>query len=527
MGLAHLRWGCAKVRLECAFLGKLHRVEFEGSFARIGSDPRCEICIPGLPAPVCVYLQIGTSYLAAIELIENDPPSACEPVFALPGATVWIQPNARITVESIEPSGAQVDEPESFSWENFNVEDVRVFPNTLVARSGFFTNQDRPPHLRLLSTISVLGTASSCHLRANHKRISKYQAIIFRGEQQGESCRVIDLFGEHPTLVGNATADGQVLEVGGKLQIANLTFEAVRFLYNASRPGQVVEVRSQFTSLPLPQQSKEQISEPRASSVAKSIDSVKDRLVRAIGFDSGKTSKSGVHFPLDAPKEDLPRDTPGKTQAVEPELIAGLERVAISQERIAAEFVKLTSRLEIVEKSLISIPEILEQNSQQLIETVDSLRGIVEKNATRDIAPNSFGHDEPKKGPLPKQSSQTISKTPPKSPKPEDPRDRSNLKPSKGFQKPDKKQATTPVAKTLPVGSQEQKDRSRQDSWFSRTGDTLSSWIPGNARRRREIAERENNSDPLNLGSQSTALRKRLQQHDDESELLAASESED
>ncbi|MFM8402689.1 MAG: hypothetical protein ACKOAH_33095, partial [Pirellula sp.] len=105
---------------------------------------------------MCVYLQIGTSYLAAIELIENDPPSACEPVFALPGATVWIQPNARITVESIEPSGAQVDEPESFSWENFNVEDVRVFPNTLVARSGFFTNQDRPPHLRLLSTISVL-----------------------------------------------------------------------------------------------------------------------------------------------------------------------------------------------------------------------------------------------------------------------------------------------------------------------------------------------------------------------------------
>lgn len=526
MGIPHLRWGAAKVRLECAFLGKLHRFEFEGPFARIGSDPRCELCIPGLPAPVCVYLQIGTSYLAVIELVESDPPAVCEPVLALPGATVWIQPNARITVESIDPSVAQLEEPESFSWENFNVEDVRVFPNTLVAKSGFFTSQDRSPQLRLLSTISVLGTASSCHLRANHKHISKYQAIIFRGEQQGESCRVVDLFGEHPTLVGNATADGQVLEVGGKLQIANLTFEAVRFLYNASRPGQVVEVRSQLTSLPLPEQRKEPISEPRPSSMAKSIDSVKDRLVRAIGFDSGKTSKSGVHFPLDDPKEDLPRDTRGKTQAVEPDLIAGLERVAISQERIATEFGKLTSRLENVEKSLISIPEILEQNSQQLIETVDSLRGILEKHVPRDIAPNPIGHDEPKKGPLPKQSSQTISKATPKSPKPEDPKDRSNLKPSRGFQKPDKKQATIPVAKALPVGPQEQKDRSKQNSWFERTSDKLSGWIPGNARRRREIAERENSGDPLNLGSQSTASRKRLQQHDD-AELLAASESED
>lgn len=527
MGLPHLQWGGAKVRLECAFLGKIHRFEFEGSFARIGSDPRCEFCIPGLPAPVCVYLQIGVSYLAVIELIESDPPSVCEPVFAFPGATVWIQPNARITVESIEPSASQVEEPESFSWENFDVEDVRVFPNTLVARSGYFANQGSPPQLRFLSTISVLGTASSCHLRANHKHISKYQAIIFRGEQQGESCRVVDLFGEYPTLVGNASADGQVLEVGGKLQIANLTFEAVRFLYNASRPGQVVEVRSQFTSLPIPEQRKDQPLEQRPSSIAKSIDSVKDRLVRAIGFDSGKTPKAGVHFPLDTPNEELPKDTRVKPQVVESELITGLERVAISQERIAEEFGRLRSRLEVVEKSLISIPEILEQNSQQMIETVDLLRGIVEKNANRDIASKPHGHDGAQKDSLPKQSSQTISNAPPKSTRSEDQKNRSNSKPPKGFRKPDKKQATTPVAKALPVGPQERKDQSNQDSWFERTTNTLSSWIPGNSRRRREIAERENSSDPLNLGSQSTASRKRLQKHDDEAELLVASESED
>jgi hypothetical protein len=526
MLLPHLQWGRAKVRLECAFLGKTHRFEIDGSFARIGSDPRCEFCIPGLPAPVCVYLQISRSYLTVIELIESEPPSVCEPILALPGATVWIQPNARITVESIEPSGSQVEEPESFSWENFNVDDVRVFANTLVARSGFITNQAGPPQFRLLSTISILGTASSCHLRANHKHISKYQAIIFRGEHQGESCRVVDLFGEYPTLVGNASAAGHVLEIGGKLQISNLTFEAVRFLYNASRPGQVVEVRSQFTSLPLPDQRKDQSAEHRPSSITKGIDAVKDRLVRAIGFDSGKPPKAGVHFPLDAPNENSPKDTPAKTELVEPELIAGLERVAISQERMAAEFQKLTDRLEVVEKSLISIPEILEQNSLQLTQTVESLRGVVEKSSQRAMAPDLFSR-EAENEILPKQASPANSKPPLNNPKVGESKPRSFAKPTPGAQKPDKKRVDSSVSKASPVGPQEQQNQTKQNSWLDRTTAALSSWIPNKARTRREIAERDDVSDPLNLGSQSTASRKRLQHHDDESELLAASQSED
>lgn len=541
--LPQLQWGGAKVRLECAFLGKTHRIELDQPFARIGSDPRCEFCIPGLPAPVCVYLQVSKSYVAVIELVESVPASVCEPVFALPGATVWIQPNARITVESIEPSGPQIPEPESFSWENFNVEDVRVFPNTLVARSGFFAPENSAPQLRLLTAISVLGTASSCHLRANHKHISNYQAIIFRGEQQGESCRVVDLFGQYPTLVEEAPANGQILEIGGKLRISNITFEAVRFLYNASRPSQIVEVRSQFTSLPLPNESKGPSSERQASSMASNIHSVKDRLVRAIGFDTGNTTKAGIHIPLGDRKEDPPKESSSTTQKTETDLIARLQRVAVSQERMAEEFEKLTSRLDGVEKSLVSIPEILEQNSQQLIETIDSLREILEKSVQTSRLAGSMKENAPVDvslpASLPNQTSSPHGKSLTKTQPPNDQKARSTSTRSTAIPKPEKKnsspsasrvQASDPKGKEPKVPAsvaREDEFRSQEGSWFQRTTAKLSGWLPNNTGRRREIAQRDNSKDPLNLGSQSTATRKRLQQHEDESELLAASQSED
>ncbi|MFM8190240.1 MAG: hypothetical protein ACKN85_17280, partial [Pirellula sp.] len=64
-------------------------------------------------------------------------------------------------------------------------------------------------------------------------------------------------------------------------------------------------------------------------------------------------------------------------------------------------------------------------------------------------------------------------------------------------------------------------------SWIQQAGSRLAEWMPNSQNRRREIAERSDLNDPLNLGSQATAKRTRLQHHDDESELLSASESED
>ena len=563
-----MEWGGGKVQLEYVFLGKTHRVQLDGPFARIGNDPRCEVCIPDLPAPVCVYLQVCKTYLAVLELVETEPPSICEPVYAMQGATVWIKPNARITVESIYPSspGGPNSEVDAFSWERFNVDDIRVFPNTLVARSGFFSSEASSTHFRIQSALTLLGTSAACHLRPNHKHISKFQAILFRGENQGESCRVIDLFGEHTTLVDDRPANGQALEVGSQLRISNLNFEAVRFLYNSSRPNQLVEVRHQFSTLPLAtKQAKsstdskphkpidtdpdgmDQVSRPEMASRTEAslpgIHSMRDRMLRAIGFDSGPPQQRKIHFPLEE-KQTEPSQ-PQSSIPSDPKLIDRLERVVKSQERIADQFEKLTSRLEGIEKSLEALPELIEGNSQDVYETINSLRGLIEQTDTTtnaektaaikkpdDVKASNLGRTNPEqaKG---KQSIDSKAKYD-KTSRTE--KQSTNQAPSTGVSN-GKLAASTPKAKSPTAKPFTEKPSTRKKteasspdrvrSWLQRTATSLAGWIPNTESRRRETAQRNDQNNPLNLGSQSTYKRTRLQPHEDESELLAASESKE
>jgi hypothetical protein len=559
-----VEWGGGKVQLEYVFLGKTHRVELDGPFARIGNDPRCEVCIPDLPAPVCVYFQVCRTYLAVLELVETEPPSICDPVYAMPGATVWLKPNARITVESISPStpGGPNSEVDAFSWESFNVDDIRVFPNTLVARSGFFSSEASSTHLRIQSALTLLGTSAACHLRPNHKHISKFQAILFRGENQGESCRVIDLFGEHTTLVDDRPANGQALEVGSQLRISNLNFEAVRFLYNASRPNQLVEVRHQFSTLPLatkPATSStdskphkpidtdpngmDEVSKPEVASRTEAslpgIHSMRDRMLRAIGFDSGPSQQRKIHFPTEE-KQTEPSQ-PQSSISTDPKLIDRLERVVKSQERIADQFEKLTSRLEGIEKSLEALPELIEGNSQHVYETINSLKGLVEQTGTTtneektvaikkpvDVQVSNLGRTNPKKidtrpsthskEPLAK-GKQSTNQTP-----------TTGLSNGKFAASTPKAQPSTAKPFTEKPSTGKKTEASSPDrvrSWLQRTATSLAGWIPNTETRRRETAQRNDQNNPLNLGSQSTAKRTRLQHHEDESELLAASESKE
>ena len=538
-----LEWGAGKVRLECVFLGKTHRFEHVGAFARIGSDPRCELCIPELPAPVCVYLQIARDYVAVLELVDCDPISLCEPIYALPGATVWLQPNARITVESINSIDRSEPKAENFSWENFNVDDIKVFPNTLLARSGYFSAQSQPTHLRLQYALSVLGSSPSCQLRIAHKHVGRFQAVIFRGEHQGESCRVVDLLTEHPTLVDNQIAKGQVLEVGSQLNIANLNFEAVRLLYNASRPSQIVEVRTQFSTLPLsvnretaadrsaipkldlPSQGPESPNKQRVS--LPDLQNMKDRLAKAIGFDAGQSSAPKVHFPLEQDHDTSVKSRPEND--FDPRLADGLDRVAKSQERMASEFERLAMRLQGVEESLGQLPEILESNSQQLADSIESIKELIQQTALTNPTPlsNPIANDQKSRN----NSPETLEKA-----------NRAVI--AKKVQNVDRvpaKQQPTTRSKPATIASnktatQKEGKRERESdlsmneivlSWIQRARSFVAHWIPNFQNRYREIAERSEGNDALNLGSKTTAKRTRLQHIDDESELLSASESED
>jgi len=528
--LPPLEWGNGKVRLECVFLGKTQHFELTGPFARIGSDPRCEICIPGLPAPVCVYLQVSKTYIAVLELVESNPMSMCEPVFATQGGTFWLQPNARVTVQAIAAAESQI---ETFSWENFNVDDVRVSPNTLVARSGYLNSAPNSTHLRIQSALSILGTSPACQMQPKHKLLSRFQAILFRGEGQGDSCRVVDLFGEHQTLVDDKPAHGQVLEVGSVIRIATLSFEAARFLYKTSGANPNIEVGNQMTTLPYPRKTSTAVPLPSSAPNASDrqqlplpgmpvIQTIKDRLVRAIGFDKAASRKPLVHFPTD---QASPLACTGSVE--------GLDRVVDSQERLGDEFEKLSERIDSMGRAIESLPEIIDQRSHQLVEAIESLRDLLSQTPT-NAAPERSSAPEPSAAPLPSQS--RISEAP---------------KPRPVVFEQKSKLSSKPQASSIKAQSaknSKQKENSNQKSnqkpptetarspkpsaalgptWMQRVATQLSTWIPNNAQRRRATAQSDDQSDPLDLASQSTAKRTRLRQIDNDSELLASNESQE
>jgi hypothetical protein len=531
--LLPLEWGGAKVRLECVFLGKTQHFELTGPFARIGSDPRCEISIPGLPAAVSVYVQVCKGYVAVLELVESTPMSLCDPVIATQGGTVWLQPNARITVQSVRPVESQT---ETFSWENFNVDDIRVFPNTLVARAGFLNSSTNSSHFRIQSALSILGTSAACHLQPKHKQISKFQAILFRGESQGDSCRVVDLFGEHPTLVDNQPAHGQVLEVGSQIRIGNLGFEAARFLYNASRPNHIVEVRSQFKTLPFPnktstvapsQVAPSQVATnqpiarnqpPSSSAGLPNLQAMKDRLVRAIGFDSAASRNPSVHFPTNQP-----------TTSVGPALDVGLDRVVKSQELLSDKFEKLSERLEGMSRSIESLPEIIDRQSQQLVEAIESLRDLVAQppNNTSPIQTVS-NPANPAKIAEPLKSNPLASELKNKPDiKPQTPSKGATPTKSAGpIHRSGQKLSEKTVGPKAPPANPSPPSPPSESSWVQRTANQLSDWIPYAARRRRVTAERDEQSESIDLASQSTSRRTRLRKIDNDSELLASNESQ-
>jgi hypothetical protein len=505
------------------FLGKTQHFEIAGPFARIGSDPRCEICIPGLPAPVCVYLQVSKTFVAVLELLESNPMSLCEPVFATQGGTFWLQPNARVTVQSISSAESQV---ETFSWENFNVDDIRVFPNTLVARSGYLNSAPNATHFRIQSALSLLGTSPACHMQPKHKQVGRFQAILFRGESQGDSCRVVDLFGEHPTLIDDKPAHGQVLEVGSEIRIGTLRLEAARFLYNVSGANPIVEARSQF--IPLPFSDKASTAAPIPPSATQvrdfqqspkpglsDIQKIKDRLMRAIGFDNAASRNPSVHLP-----------TAISSISAGPGGVEGLDRVLKSQDRLSGQFEKITVRLDSMGRAIESLPEIIDHQSQQLVEAIESLRDLLSQAPTT-VEPGTSAATPPSPARI-SEPTKTRPIVPEQKSKPGKPQESSIKAQSaknttqKETSKPKSKQKT--VTQTVrPPDPPPTSD----PTWMQRVASQLSSWIPYTAQRRRATAERDDQSESLDLAGQSTAKRTRLRQIDNDSELLASNESQE
>jgi len=423
-GLTPLEWGKAKVRVELAHQGLVHQLESGGSFFRLGSDPRCEWCIPTLPAPVVAYVQVGPGYLSVLELVDSRDAGPVEPICLLPGGTVWLQPNARMTLSALAQFPA---EPETFSWETFHAEDIKVFPNTLVVRSGILSAGGGSNHFRLQSSLSLLGTSPGCHVQVTHRNLSKFQAIVFRGELQGQPMRVVDLFGATPTLLNGRVANGEILEVGQELQIGGVRFEAVRFLYHASRPDHLIQVGHSFPTLPLPSQrtsgtvptggvvkkGPQQGQGASTGGVKSPVSQQKPEVAPAIGFDLPSKSKNSIHFDLHAVGERVvapiapatvsstppPLVTPVVSQVVPGASKADLQEVQeksiealrVVQKDLSEQIRSLTKRLDGIEEAIEYFPMAMQENSDQLMqamsrlcETVSSISRPVPEESAKD-----------------------------------------------------------------------------------------------------------------------------------------------
>lgn len=237
-----LEWRSAEIHLEVAFDGKVRTFRIHGAFARIGSGDRCEIRIPNLGLPVAAYIQVGNGYLAVVELSSTVEMPRCEIQYLLPGGSVWLLPNARVTLEALRMDQVA---SEAFSWESYDMEDLRVLPNTLVLEALGAKNEakERDNQFRLTSAISVLGTHPACQLQLKHRSVAPFQCVIFRGEHVGQPVRVVDLHALVPTQVGGRIAHGDILNVGARLICGKLILTARRMLtaspqqYVSSLPG--------------------------------------------------------------------------------------------------------------------------------------------------------------------------------------------------------------------------------------------------------------------------------------------------
>lgn len=353
----------------------------------------------------------------------NDLPTAApaDPLFVLEGGTVWLQPNARLTLLDID---SNPQESEQFSWESFDLDDIKVFPNTLVVRSGMNGSGSEPNHFRLVNPLSILGTAPGCHLRIANRNVSKFQAVVFRGEAQGQPPRVVDLFAGQTTLIDQKPANGQTLDVGSELTIGGLRLESVRFLYNASRPDQLIEINHSFLTLPLRPLNQTSSSSTLPPTTTR-IDSGASKTGNspttgtpnrtksasthapkstAIGFDPPAKQKPSIHFQILTSNDPLTsspitpntdtsppiNDPPNATSHIpipQEKKNGSIEALEAIQQSLSEQLKSLTQRLEGIEVAIENLPTTFQENSNQLMQAVNRLCESVSSSTTPLSAP--------------------------------------------------------------------------------------------------------------------------------------------
>lgn len=386
-----LDWISGQVHVELAYKGRVRSFRFQGPFARIGEHERCEIRVPGIGAPVVAYVQVGEGYLAVLDLSETFPIARCEVQYVLPGGSVWLQPNARLTLESIQHDAPTSD---AFSWESFELEDLRVLPNTLVLESGVTKPESKESLFRLTTVLSVLGTDPACQLQLKHRTIAKFQCVIFRGEHLGKPVRVVDLLAASPTLVDDKNANGAVLDVGGRLQCGKMILSARRVLTEALLPT-AVSTPTASGSVPGPPVS---LVSPTNQSVNPASRPVEPS-APSESSPSMDISIAGGNLSLPPVAKDASTSVPksgtliaDSAQVLVPRLNPWEERIERNQEAMLSSLQAIANRMESIESS-VSNASTDPRWTAALSELERAFGVVLEKISTLELGLNQVSED--------------------------------------------------------------------------------------------------------------------------------------
>jgi len=211
-------WENAEVEIAIRYGLKKYQVNFSGPFARLGSHPKCEIQVPFGHSSLLAFLQVVHGGVAVVTL----PPEGanrCQTRFVAIGDSLSLNSPITISVVSIEH---REPAPHLNGFSHHST----AIPDSLLLIKGTVKGRLSDASFLVATGISILGRSESCQLNLRHRTIAPYQCAIIRSDGNSPCVRVVDLFSQHSTKVGDQMARGQKLHVEDVLTLGKLIFVA-------------------------------------------------------------------------------------------------------------------------------------------------------------------------------------------------------------------------------------------------------------------------------------------------------------
>lgn len=206
-------WGLFRWEIVVQRGKKISKFRGSGSFARIGGDPRCEVFLRQVGAPVISYLQFADGGMLFVDLskasIEKVRPTA-----VLVGTSVNLGEGTWVTLSSLKNLKAPAQECPKQA-DSLSIVDRSVKTECSTGAS-----------FRIPKGISLLGASAACHLQLKHRTLSPFHSVVYRPNNPKLPLRIIDLCAFPTTLIDGTIAFGGCVAPGSTVRIGKLSFVA-------------------------------------------------------------------------------------------------------------------------------------------------------------------------------------------------------------------------------------------------------------------------------------------------------------